>query len=145
MQVRDVMSREIQATTPHTTLREAAELMKKLDVGPLPVCDGDRLVGMITDRDITVRAVAEGQDCFEGKVRDVMSMDVTSCGEEDDITVATRLMREKQVRRLPVLSRDKRLIGMVTLGDVALNTGDAQASARTLQAVSEPKTPSRDR
>jgi len=138
MQVRDVMSREVQATTPHATLREAAELMKKLDVGPLPVCDENHLVGMITDRDITVRAVAEGQDCFEGKVRDVMSTDIVSCCEDDDITVATRLMREKQVRRLPVLSRDKRLIGIVTLGDVALNTGDTQASARTLQAVSEP-------
>ena len=138
MQVRDVMSRQVQATTPHTTLREAAELMKKLDVGTLPVCDGDQLIGMITDRDITVRAVAEGEDCFAGKVRDVMSMDVAFCHEEDDLTVATRLMREKQVRRLPVLSRDKRLVGIITLGDVALNAGDMQASAQTLQAVSEP-------
>ncbi len=138
MQVRDVMSREVQATTPHTSLREAAELMKELDVGPLPVCDGARLIGMITDRDIIVRAVADGQDCFEGKVRDVMSMDVAFCREEDDITVATRLMREKQVRRLPVLDRDQRLIGIIALSDVALNTGDTQAAAQTLQAVSEP-------
>jgi len=138
MHVRDVMSCEVQATTPHATLREAAELMKKLDVGPLPVCDDNRLVGMITDRDITVRAVAEGQDCYEGKVRDVMSMDVACCHEEDDITVATRLMQEKQVRRLPVLDRDQRLVGIVSLGDVALNTGDSKASTQTLQAVSEP-------
>ncbi len=138
MQVRDVMSRDVQVTQPHATLREAADMMKRLDVGPLPVCDGDRLVGIITDRDITVRAVAEGQDCFEGRVRNVMSTDLAYCYEDDDITVATRLMREKQVRRLPVLNRDKRLAGILTLGDVALNTGDTHTSGKTLQAVSEP-------
>src|SRR5215469_1244223 len=100
MLVRDVMSRDVQVTQPHSTLREAAELMKVLDVGPLPVCDGGRLVGIITDRDITTRAVAEGQDCWEGKVRDAMSRNIASCFDDDDAAVAARLMREKQVRRL---------------------------------------------
>jgi CBS domain-containing protein len=137
MLVRDVMTRGVQVTQPHCTLREAAELMKVLDVGPLPVCDGDRLVGIVTDRDITVRAVAEGQDCWEGRVRDVMSTDIASCFEDDDVAVAARLMKDKQVRRLLVLNRAKRLVGIVALGDLAINSADSQTTGETLQAVSQ--------
>jgi len=138
MLVKDVMSHEVQVTQPHATLREAAELMKVLDVGPLPVCDGDRLVGIVTDRDITVRSVAEGQDCWEGRVRDAMSTDIAYCFDDDDVAIAARLMREKQLRRLMVLNRDKRLVGIVSLGDVAVHTGDDRVSSKTLQAVSQP-------
>jgi len=138
MLVRNVMSRDVQVTQPHSTLREAAELMKVLDVGPLPVCDGNRLVGIITDRDITVRAVAEGQDCWEGKVRDAMSTDIAYCFDDDDVAVAARQMQEKQVRRLLVLNRDKHLVGIVSLGDLSTNTGDKQTAGETLQAVSQP-------
>ena len=138
MLVKDVMSRDVQVTQPHTTLREAAELMKALDVGPLPVCDGDRLVGIVTDRDIVVRSVAEGQDCWEGRVRDAMSTDIAYCFDDDDIAIATRQMKEHQLRRLLVLNRDKRLVGIVSLGDVAVQTGDNQVSGDTLQAVSQP-------
>lgn len=138
MLVRDVMSREVQVTQPHSTLREAAELMKVLDVGPLPVCDGDRLVGIVTDRDIAVRGVAEGQDCWEGRVRDVMSTDIATCYEDDDVAVAARLMKDKQVRRLLVLNRDKRLVGIVSLGDLAVSGGDGQTASDTLQGVSRP-------
>lgn len=138
MLVKDVMSRDVQVTQPHTTLREAAELMKALDVGPLPVCDGDRLVGIVTDRDIVVRSVAEGQDCWEGRVRDAMSTDIAYCFDDDDIAIATRQMKEHQLRRLLVLNRDKRLVGIVSLGDLAVQTGDNQVSGDTLQAVSQP-------
>jgi CBS domain-containing protein len=132
------MSRDVQVTQPHSTLREAAELMKVLDVGPLPVCDDGRLVGIITDRDITTRAVAEGQDCWEGKVRDAMSRNIASCFDDDDAAVAARLMREKQVRRLLVLDRAKRLVGIVSLGDLSTSSGDKDATTETLRAVSRP-------
>lgn len=138
MLVKDIMSRDIQVTQPHSTLQEAAEIMKALDVGPLPVCDGDRLVGIVTDRDITVRGVAEGQDCWEGRVRDVMSMDITYCFEDDDVAIAIRQMQEKKLRRLLVLSRDKRLAGIVSLADLALHPGARDTSGETLQAVSQP-------
>jgi CBS domain-containing protein len=137
MQVRDVMTRDVQMIEPHSTLREAAEVMKRFDVGPLLVCDGGRLIGIITDRDITVRATAEGQDPFEGRVRDAMSMDVSYCFEDEDVEEAARVMQEKQVRRLPVLNRDRRLVGIVSLGDLAVHTDEQEACRDTLQAVSE--------
>ena len=138
MLVRDVMSRDVQVTQPHSTLREAAELMKVLDVGPLPVCDDGRLVGIVTARDITVRSVAEGQDCWEGRVRDAMSTDIAYCFDDDDVAIAARQMKDKQLRRLLVLNRDKRLVGIVSLGDLAVHSGDGQVSGDTLQAVSQP-------
>jgi len=112
--------------------------MKDLDVGPLPVCEGDRLVGMVTDRDITVRAVAEGCDSRTTTVRDVMTSDVVYCFENQDVEEAARLMKEHQVRRLIVLSRDKRLVGIVSLGDLAVETGDEHLTGRTLEEVSLP-------
>lgn len=138
MLVKDIMSRDVQVTRPHTTLREAAEFMKALDVGPLPVCDGDRLVGIVTDRDIAVRGIAEGQDCWEGRVRDAMSTDITYCFDDDDIAIAARQMKEKQLRRLLVLNRDKRLVGIVSLADLSVQTGDNRVSGETLKAVSQP-------
>jgi|SRR5690349_12379379 len=138
MLVREVMSRDVKMTQPHSTLREAAELMKVFDVGPLPVCDNDRLVGIITDRDITVRAVAEGQDCWEGKVRDAMSTDLAFCFDDDDTAIAARQMQDKQVRRLMVLDRTKRLVGIVSLGDLSVHAEDVQRAGQTLQAVSQP-------
>lgn len=138
MLVKEIMSRDVRVTQPHATLREAAEMMKVFDVGPLPICDGDRLVGIITDRDITTRAVAEGQDCWEGKVRDAMSTDLAWCYDDDDVATAARQMRDHQLRRLLVLDRNKRLVGIVSLGDLAVHTGDAQVSGQTLQAVSQP-------
>ncbi len=139
MLVKNVMSHDMQVTQPHSTLREAAELMKVLNVGSLPVCDEDRLVGIVTDRDITVRAVAEGEDCWEGRVRDVMSTDLAYCYEDDDVAVAVHLMEQWQVRRLLVLNRDKGLVGIVSLVDLAVHVGDRRTSGETLQAVSQPR------
>src|SRR5262245_63154601 len=108
MRVSEVMTQGVECTYPEATLQEAAAKMKSLDVGPLPVCDNDRLVGMVTDRDITVRATAEGEAPKDVRVRDVMTPDVIFCFEDALVSDAARLMEQKQVRRLVVLNRDKR-------------------------------------
>ncbi len=139
MQVKDVMTRGAQCVRPANSLQEAARKMKDLDVGPLPVCgDGDRRVGMITDRDITVRATADGCDPKATTVKDVMTPDVVYCFEDQDVGDAARLMRDNQVRRLVVLNRDKRLVGIVSLGDLAVETGDEKLAGETLEHVSLP-------
>src|SRR5437868_10822505 len=108
MLIKDIMTRHVECVSPENTVQDAARKMRDLDVGPLPVCDNDRLAGMLTDRDITVRAVAEGRDPKTAKVRDTMSEGIDYCFEDDDVAEAARHMREKQVRRLVVLNRDKR-------------------------------------
>src|SRR5262249_18576538 len=114
-------------------------MMKNLDVGPLPVCgDNDRLAGMLTDRDITVRAVAEGRDPRGTTVQEGMTPDVIYCFEDQDVREAARLMQERQVRPLVVLHRGKRLVGIVSLGDLAVETGDAKLAGSTLEQVSLP-------
>jgi CBS domain-containing protein len=143
MKVKDVMTRGAECTRPDATLREAAERMKALDVGSLPVCDNDRLVGMLTDRDITVRATGEGVPPALGQVRDIMTPQVISCFEDQDVGEAARLMEQNQVRRLVVLNRDKRLVGIVSLGDLAAKAGDERRSGETLEKVSEPAAPRR--
>src|SRR3712207_146292 len=107
MQVREVMTRDVEVVHPDATLQEAARKMDALDVGPLPVCDGDRLVGMITDRDIVVRATAAGRDPKTTHVRDAMTRDVVYCFEDQDVREAARVMEEQQIRRVVVLDRDK--------------------------------------
>jgi CBS domain-containing protein len=141
MKVKDVMTRVAECVRPTDSLQVAAQKMKDLDVGPLPVCEGDRLVGMITDRDITVRATAEAVPPGLGRVRDVMTPDVVSCFEDQDVEEAARLMRERQVRRLVVLNRDNRLVGIISLGDLAVETGDEKLAGETLEQVSGPASP----
>jgi CBS domain-containing protein len=139
MQVREVMSHGVQCVKPDDTLQQAARKMRDLDIGPLPVCgDNDRLVGMITDRDIAVRAVADGWDATKKQVKDAMTPEVNYCFEDQDVEDASRLMREKQIRRLIVLNRDKRLVGIVSLGDLAVETGDRRMAGDALKAVAEP-------
>src|SRR4051794_4981629 len=143
MQVREVMTHHVEVVRPDTTLQEAAQKMKALDVGPLPVCDGERLVGMLTDRDITVRAVAEGRDPKSTPVREAMTPEVHYCFEDEDVAEAARVMKDREVRRLLVVNRDKRLVGMLSLGDLAVGVGDEQISSETLERVSEPAAPAR--
>lgn len=138
MRVSDVMTRGVECITPETSIQEAAEKMKSFDVGMLPVCDHDRLVGMLTDRDITVRATAKGNDPLTVLAHDVMTPDVTYCFEDQLVEEAAMLMQEKQVRRVVVLDREKRLLGIVSLGDLAVETGDEELAGTTLEAVSEP-------
>lgn len=143
MQLKDVMTRDIEVVHPDAMLVEAAEKMKALDIGPLPVSDGDRIVGMLTDRDITVRAIAEGRDPKTTKVREAMTPHIVYCFEDQDVKEAAKLMQEKQIRRLVVLSREKRLVGIVALGDLAVDPGDEKLSGKVLKEVSEPAQPNR--
>ena len=143
MQVKDIMTPNPECVTPEDSIQDAARRMRNLDVGPLPICDNDRLAGMITDRDIVVRAVAEGRNPQTTKVGEVMTGEVIYCFEDQDVREAARTMQERQVRRLIVLNRDKRLVGIVALGDLATETGDAPKSGEVLQDVSEPSQPQR--
>jgi CBS domain-containing protein len=138
MRIHDVMTPHAECIAPEASLREAAGRMKALDVGSLPVCDRDRLAGLLTDRDIVLRAVAEGRDPNVARVRDAMTPNILYCFEDQDVSEAAELMREKQVRRLPVLNRDKRLVGIVALGDLAVQTGHEQLVGHALEGISEP-------
>jgi CBS domain-containing protein len=141
MKVNEIITRNPEVIRPDVVLADAAQRMNSLDVGMLPVCDGDRLVGMITDRDITVRGVAQGYDPKTARVRDVMTPEVIYCFEDEDIKAVARKMEEWQVRRLPVLNRDKRLVGIVSLGDLAVRTGKEKLAGEVLEQVSEPGHP----
>jgi len=143
MQVRDLMTTDVDLVRPDETIRDAAMKMRSLDVGSIPVCDGERLLGMLTDRDITLRAVAEGLDPSSTRVRDAMTADVVYVFEEQDVDEAARKMEERQIRRLPVLNAQKRLVGILSLGDLAVGTRDPELAGQTLQEVSEPAQPKR--
>jgi CBS domain-containing protein len=143
MRVSEVMTRGAECTHPDATVREAAVRMQSLDVGSLPVCENDRLVGMVTDRDVTVRTTAAGADPNDARVRDAMTPGVHFCFDDQDVAEAAQLMKDNQVRRLPVLDRNKRMVGIVSLGDLAVETQDDQLAGNTLEAVSEPAEPNR--
>jgi CBS domain-containing protein len=138
MQVFEAMTPEVVSVPPETTLVDAAQTMKELDVGPLPVCDGDQLLGMVTDRDIIVRAIAEARDPRTTEVREIMTSEVVCCREADDVRQAAKLMQEQQLRRLLVVNDEGRLVGIVSLGDIVLQTGDDKLAGKTLEKVSEP-------
>jgi CBS domain-containing protein len=137
MKVKDVMTHEVECVGPQATLQEAAARMKSLDVGPIPVCEADRVIGILTDRDIVVRAVAEGRDARTTPVQDVMTRDLVCAHEDDDVKDAARLMKEHQVRRVIVLTRDNRLAGIVSMKDIAVDTGDKKMAGDVLEKVSE--------
>ncbi|MBX6315990.1 MAG: CBS domain-containing protein [Isosphaeraceae bacterium] len=143
MKIKDIMTPGVECVSPDDTIQEAARKMRDLDVGPMPVCDHDRLAGMITDRDITIRAVAEGRDPSSTKVREVMTEGVVYCFEDEDLEAAARTMQDQQIRRVLVLNRDKRLVGIVSLGDLATESGDKAKAGEVLQDVSEPSMPQR--
>ena len=134
MKVSEVMTRDVRLIEPTQTIRDAAKLMAELDAGIMPVREGDRLVGMITDRDIAIRAVAEGKGP-DTPVREVLTADVKYCYEDDDTDDVARNMADIQVRRLPVLTRDKRLVGIVSLGDLAIAT-DSGATLADISVAS---------
>src|ERR671923_2399099 len=115
MRVSDAMTREVRVASPGQSIREVAKIMAEIDAGSMPVGENDRLVGMITDRDIAIRAVAQGKGP-DTPVRDVMSKEVKYCYEDEDLEHVADNMGELQVRRLPVVNRDKRLVGIVSLG-----------------------------
>lgn len=136
MQVQDLMTHDVTIVHPEESLTKAARLMADLDIGVLPVEDNDRLVGMVTDRDLTVRGLAEG--CGpESKVREVMTPDVKYCYADQDIEEIAANMADIQVRRLPVLNRDKRLVGILALCDIAVSE-DPEPAMEALSGISRP-------
>jgi CBS domain-containing protein len=137
MKVKEAMTRDVQLVKPDQPISAAAQLMAKLDIGALPVEEDDRLVGIITDRDIAVRAVAAGRGP-DTPVRDVMSREIKYCYEDQSIDEVTQNMGELRIRRLPVLTRDKRLIGILSLGDLAIDQGAREEAGEALGGISRP-------
>lgn len=134
MKVAEMMSRGVHTARPDDTIIGAAKLMAQCDCGALPVEDQDRLVGMITDRDIVVRALAQGR--ADARIADVMSKDIKYCFDDEEVDAVAHNMADIQMRRLPVVDRNKRLVGILSLGDIA-RTEEWQASASALHGISE--------
>ena len=141
MKISEVMTRQVRVIGPGRSIREAARLMDELNVGVLPVCDGQRLLGIITDRDITVRATAVGKDPDAVPVREIMTEDVRWCFEEEAVEDVAHMMGDVQIRRIPVVDRNKHLVGIVALGDLA--TDRVQGTGEALRRISEPSEPDR--
>lgn len=141
--IADVMTRRPRVVQPDATVADAAQIMRQLDVGALPVCDGSRLIGMLTDRDITVRATADGRDPHHTSVRDVMTPGVAWASEDDPVEAAARIMREHRIRRLPIVDDRHTLVGVVSLGDLAVDLDDNDLGGDTLETISEPARPDR--
>jgi CBS domain-containing protein len=137
MQIRDVMSHEVSIASPDDSLQHAAAKMADLDVGALPVGENDRLVGMITDRDLAVRGVACGCDPEETRVRDIMSAEVRYCYDDESVEHIAQNMADQQIRRLPVVNHDKRLVGIVSLADLAVHL-KSKAPSYALRGISQP-------
>ena len=135
--LKDLMSRDVKVISPDMSIREAAREMRDGDFGMLPVGENDRMIGTISDRDIAVRAVAEGKDTGT-KVRDVMSEGIAWAFEDDSVDEAVKIMSKHQVRRLPVVDRDKRLVGIVALGDFAVESSEIRPAAEALSEISKP-------
>ena len=135
-QLKDMMSRDVQVISPDMSIKEAAIKMRDGDFGMMPVGEDDRMIGTLSDRDIVIRAVADGLDA-DTKVRDVMSEGVAWAYEDDSVENAAKIMSEWQVRRLPVVDRDKRLVGIVALGDFAVESSDIQPVAEALSEISQ--------
>ena len=134
--LKDVMSRDVQVISPDGTIKEAAQHMRKGNFGMMPVGENDRMIGAISDRDIAIRAVADGNDPST-KVREVMSEAVVWAYEDDSVDDALKLMSDKQIRRLPIVNADKRLVGIVALGDFAVDRSDIKAAGKALSEISK--------
>ena len=139
--VEEVMTRDVETVRPDASLKEAAEMMRTLNVGSLPVVDGEKLAGIITDRDIVVRAVAMGMEPNNSRVSEAMTSDVECVFQDEDLNTAMRKMRDEQIRRILVVERDTRnLVGIIALGDIAQSIDD-KAAGKTLEDISEPSQP----
>ena len=134
--VKDVMSGNVQVVSPDMTIREAARMMREGDFGMMPVAENDRMIGAISDRDVAIRAVADGKGP-DTKVREIMSAGICWAYDDDTIEHAAEVMSEHQVRRLPVVNRDKRLVGIVALGDFAVDKSEIRSAAEALSHISE--------
>lgn len=140
--IADVMTRDVRSVSPQETVRRAAEMMDELNVGSLPVCDGQKLVGIVTDRDITVRATAAGRAPDEARVQEVMTDQIRWCFDDQSVDEVMQQMGDAQIRRVPVIDHNtKQLVGIVSLGDLA--TKHSAQVDRTLENISSPSEPDR--
>jgi CBS domain-containing protein len=137
MKVREVMTAQVKTARPDTSIFEIARLMRDEDIGCVPVQENDKLVGMVTDRDIVIRALADSQDVNASTARSVMSPQMLYCFEDQDVNDVLQNMGEQQVRRLPVVDRDKRLVGMVSIGDLS-SRARPQKAGESLREISQP-------
>jgi CBS domain-containing protein/HSP20 family molecular chaperone IbpA len=138
--VSEIMTRDVHTVTPGTGIREAAELLRTRDIGSVPVCRDDEVVGILTDRDIAVRVTAKGLDPVETRVGDVMTRDVVTCREDDELLDVEQVMHDRQIRRLPVLGRGNRLVGYLTMAQIARSESDLR-SGHVLRGISQPVRP----
>jgi CBS domain-containing protein len=136
MKVSQLMTRDVEIASPHETLEHVAKIMASLDAGIVPVGENDKLIGMITDRDIAIRGIAEGKGP-DTKVGEIMTRDVKYCFEDDNVDEVTRNMGDIQVRRLPVVNREKRLVGILSLGDIAFERS-GKGTGQALGRISQP-------
>jgi CBS domain-containing protein len=143
MDISRVMTKNVEVVRPDATLQEAAQKMKDIDVGSLPVCNGRKLLGMLTDRDVTIRAVAEGRDPTQTKVKDVMTADIVYGRTSQSVQEIAETMASHQIRRLPIVNDDNELVGIVALGDLAVDAADEQLGGDVLADVSTPAKPKR--
>jgi CBS domain-containing protein len=137
MQVKEIMKKNVKIIKPDSTLKEASEYMRDMDCGYLPVGENDKLTGAITDRDIIVRGIAAGHDSNDAMVKDVMTGKVQYCFEDDDIKVAGERMKNEKVRRLVVLNKDKRMTGVISLGDIACHCNDNHMTGEIMKCCAK--------
>jgi CBS domain-containing protein len=135
MKVKAAMHRGVEWCDPDTAIQEIAKLFREKDIGAVPIGENNRLIGMLTDRDIVSRGIAEGKDIASLKARDVMTRGIVYCFENDDIEHAVHLMEERQIRRLPVLNKEKRMVGMLSTGDIS-HAATHELSGEFIEAVS---------
>jgi CBS domain-containing protein len=140
MEIKNIMTTGVECVNPQNTLKEAAAKMKEFGIGVLPVCDEDQIFGIITDRDIVIRAIAQGVDPNKIMVKDAMTPNVECCFDDDDLKQIVQKMKEMQIRRMVVIDHNKKLIGMITLGDISVH-GDHQLAEEALERISEPARP----
>jgi CBS domain-containing protein len=137
MNIQEVMTPDVSFVTPDTSILEIARKMREADIGSTPVMENDHLVGIVTDRDIVVRVVAEGRPTQTATARDAMSPGIFYCFEDETVEEVLEKMGDQQIRRLPVINRDQRLVGVVSLGDLSL-TGKRKRTGEALQEISQP-------
>lgn len=140
MRVKDVMTNDVASLNPEDSIERAAELMKEFNIGSLPVCEGKKVIGIVTDRDIALRAVAEGKDNRNQTVKDVMSSNPVVIDSQADVKEAAKLMSDNQIRRIPIVEANS-LVGMVSLGDIAVEPHLEDNAQDALKDISEPSTP----
>jgi len=135
MKVREIMTTNVECVSPETNAVELSQKMKTLDVGFIAICEHDRLVGTVTDRDIVVRGIAGGHDLNTGTARDIMTQDIFWCFEDDDVKDVAQKMSAKEVRRMLILNQERRLVGVVSLGDIS--KVEEKQSGKTLKDITE--------